>query len=221
MIQAGPPVNSHAAQLASVLHPAVARPAPAALISTLSCLALRRDWNPDLIHVTSPGALPAAGWLYSRLLRVPLVASFHTHVPAYLPRLGLGWLVRRLRALAAFCAIYTWQRRMGCCGLLSAQWHAQRFPTLFVLPTVLQTSGMWAAIRAIHRAAHLTIAVSPATATELVEAGACDRAAVKVSKALQQHWSTQGWWLPGAWDHAKDANSRGSRHECDKKRTTP
>jgi sulfoquinovosyltransferase len=44
----------------------------------------------------------------------------------------------------------------------------------------MQTSGMWAAIRAIHRAAHLTIAVSPATATELVEAGACDRKAVKV-----------------------------------------
>ncbi|KAI7843341.1 hypothetical protein COHA_003038 [Chlorella ohadii] len=93
-----------------------------------------KDWKPDLIHVTSPGALPAAGWLYSRLLRVPLVASFHTHVPAYLPRLGLGWL----------------------------------------------TNGVWAAIRAIHRAAHLTIAVSPATATELVEAGACDRKAVKV-----------------------------------------
>ncbi|KAL4425178.1 hypothetical protein ABPG75_009194 [Micractinium tetrahymenae] len=93
-----------------------------------------RSWQPDLIHVTSPGTLPIAAWLYSRMLRVPLVASYHTHVPAYLPRLGLGWLA----------------------------------------------SGMWAAIRAIHRAAHLTIAVSPATAADLVGAGACDRAAVKV-----------------------------------------
>jgi sulfoquinovosyltransferase len=60
-----------------------------------------KDWRPDLIHVTSPGALPAAGWLYSRLLRVPLVASFHTHVPAYLPRLGLGWLVGLLHIYLA------------------------------------------------------------------------------------------------------------------------
>lgn len=51
--------------------------------------------------------------------------------------------------------------------------------TMPALPAV-QTNGMWAAIRAIHRAAHLTIAVSPATAAELVEAGACDRKAVKV-----------------------------------------
>lgn len=41
-----------------------------------------------------------AAWLYSRLLRVPLVASYHTHVPAYLPRLGLGWLVRTRRPAA-------------------------------------------------------------------------------------------------------------------------
>ena len=26
---------------------------------------------------------------------MPLVASFHTHVPYYLPKLGLGWLVRQ------------------------------------------------------------------------------------------------------------------------------
>lgn len=51
-----------------------------------------------------------------------------------------------------------------------------------VLPCRLQGSGMWAAIRAIHRAAHLTIAVSPATAADLVGAGACDRGAVKVRR---------------------------------------
>lgn len=28
------------------------------------------------------------------MLRVPLVASFHTNVPNYLPKLGLQWLVR-------------------------------------------------------------------------------------------------------------------------------
>lgn len=39
---------------------------------------------------------------------------------------------------------------------------------------------MWALIRAIHRAAHLTIAVSPKAAADLVEAGACDPKTVKV-----------------------------------------
>lgn len=71
------------------IHTDLASPAPAPGPPTHY-----RAWQPDLIHVTSPGALPAAAWLYSRLLRVPLVASYHTHVPAYLPRLGLGWLVR-------------------------------------------------------------------------------------------------------------------------------
>lgn len=60
----------------------------------------------------------------------------------------------------------------------------------------VQTNGVWAAIRAIHRAAHLTIAVSPATATELVEAGACDRKAVKVREvknAVDPTHTVCGW----------------------------
>lgn len=40
---------------------------------------------------------------------------------------------------------------------------------------------MWQVIQSIHRAAHLTIAVPPATAADLVGAGACDGQAVKVS----------------------------------------
>ena len=62
-------------------------------ICSLACHSPFRAWKPDLIHVTSPGALPVAAWLYSRLLRVPLVASFHTAVPTYLPKMGMGWLV--------------------------------------------------------------------------------------------------------------------------------
>eukprot|EP00887_Chlorella_sp_A99_P006083 scaffold22.g6083.t1 len=90
--------------------------------------------TPDLLHCTSPGALPFAAAIYSRLLGVPLVASFHTQVPTYLPKLGLGWLV----------------------------------------------GSVWGLIRATHRAAHLTIAVSPAAAADLVAAGAVDSHAVKV-----------------------------------------
>lgn len=77
----------------------------------------------------------------------------------------------------------------------------------------LQGSGMWAAIRAIHRAAHLTIAVSPAAAADLVGAGACDRGAVKVCAGrttegragvvvvvvVASLWIVWGGWGGGEW----------------------
>lgn len=56
---------------------------------------------------------------------------------------------------------------------------------------------MWAAIRAIHRAAHLTIAVSPAAAADLVGAGACDRATVKASRGPRSGGVDGGAWPPG------------------------
>jgi len=39
--------------------------------------------KPDLIHVTSPGFLLFAGIFYSRIMRIPLVLSYHTHLPTY------------------------------------------------------------------------------------------------------------------------------------------
>ena len=49
-------------------------------------------FKPDVIHVTSPGVMLFAAWAYARLLDVPLVMSYHTHVPEYLTRYHLGWL---------------------------------------------------------------------------------------------------------------------------------
>ena len=49
---------------------------------------------------------------------------------------------------------------------------------------------MWQVIRSIHRAAHLTIAVSPATAADLVGAGACDGQAVKVGPSRHRRCSS-------------------------------
>jgi hypothetical protein len=46
-----------------------------------------------------------------------------------------------------------------------------------------QESGVWAVIRTIHRAAHLTIAVSPKAASDLIAAGAVDPKSVKVGWA--------------------------------------
>eukprot|EP00581_Thalassiosira_minuscula_P010398 CAMPEP_0183711722 /NCGR_PEP_ID=MMETSP0737-20130205/7151_1 /TAXON_ID=385413 /ORGANISM="Thalassiosira miniscula, Strain CCMP1093" /LENGTH=494 /DNA_ID=CAMNT_0025940289 /DNA_START=122 /DNA_END=1606 /DNA_ORIENTATION=- len=39
--------------------------------------------RPDLIHVTSPGFLLFAGLFYARVMRIPLLLSYHTHLPLY------------------------------------------------------------------------------------------------------------------------------------------
>lgn len=47
--------------------------------------------KPDLIHVSSPGFLVFAAIFYARILRVPLLMSYHTHIPAY-SRNYMTWL---------------------------------------------------------------------------------------------------------------------------------
>lgn len=40
-------------------------------------------FKPDLIHVTSPGFLVFAAMFYARVMKIPLVMSYHTHLPNY------------------------------------------------------------------------------------------------------------------------------------------
>ena len=49
-------------------------------------------FKPDLIHVVNPAVLGLAGIYYSKSLGIPLVASYHTHLPKYLEHYGLGML---------------------------------------------------------------------------------------------------------------------------------
>lgn len=39
--------------------------------------------KPDLIHVSSPGTMMLAAVAYARIFQIPLVASYHTHLPVY------------------------------------------------------------------------------------------------------------------------------------------
>jgi len=39
--------------------------------------------RPDIIHVTSPGFMMLAALFYARVLKIPLVMSYHTHLPVY------------------------------------------------------------------------------------------------------------------------------------------
>lgn len=49
-------------------------------------------FQPDLIHTVNPAVLGLGGLYYSKTLKIPLVASYHTHLPQYLKYYGLGML---------------------------------------------------------------------------------------------------------------------------------
>lgn len=49
-------------------------------------------FQPDLVHIVNPAVLGLSGLLYSKTRNVPLVASYHTHLPEYLQHYGLGML---------------------------------------------------------------------------------------------------------------------------------
>ncbi len=53
--------------------------------------ALQR-FKPDLIHVVNPAVLGIGGIYYAKKLNIPLVASYHTHLPQYLHHYNLGAL---------------------------------------------------------------------------------------------------------------------------------
>lgn len=61
-----------------------------------------RDFRPDVVHAVNPVWLAAYGVHTARRLDLPLVASFHTDIPAYTTKLGLSplrrpsqeWIVR-------------------------------------------------------------------------------------------------------------------------------
>ena len=49
-------------------------------------------FRPNLIHVVNPAVLGLGGIYYAKVLNIPLVASYHTHLPQYLHHYGLGAL---------------------------------------------------------------------------------------------------------------------------------
>ncbi|MEL7420655.1 MAG: glycosyltransferase, partial [Cyanobacteria bacterium J06555_3] len=49
-------------------------------------------FQPDLIHVVNPAFLGVGGIYYAKTMNIPLIASYHTHLPQYLQHYGLGAL---------------------------------------------------------------------------------------------------------------------------------
>ncbi|ADI65288.1 glycosyltransferase family 4 protein [Trichormus azollae] len=50
------------------------------------------EFQPDIIHVVNPAVLGLSGIFHSKVLKIPLIASYHTHLPQYLQHYGLGML---------------------------------------------------------------------------------------------------------------------------------
>jgi glycosyltransferase involved in cell wall biosynthesis len=48
-------------------------------------------FQPDIIHVVNPAVLGLAGVFYAKQLSLPLIASYHTHLPKYIKYYGFGW----------------------------------------------------------------------------------------------------------------------------------
>ncbi len=79
---------------AEVVHaPAIPLPMYPEIVVGMPRPALRSRlarFAPDVVHAVNPAVLGAGGILYARSLGVPVVASFHTHLPRYLHHYRLG-----------------------------------------------------------------------------------------------------------------------------------
>ena len=50
------------------------------------------NFKPDLIHVVNPAVLGLGGIWLAKTNNIPLIASYHTHLPKYLEHYGMGML---------------------------------------------------------------------------------------------------------------------------------
>ena len=50
------------------------------------------QFKPDIIHVVNPAILGLGGIYYGKKLNIPILASYHTHLPKYLHHYGFGML---------------------------------------------------------------------------------------------------------------------------------
>lgn len=70
-------------------------------------LSVRVLWHliaskPQIIHVASPGLLVFGAILYAKALKIPLLVSYHTHIPEYIPKYTWKGLVRPMWSVIRF-----------------------------------------------------------------------------------------------------------------------
>lgn len=50
------------------------------------------EFQPDVVHAVNPASLTASAVYYAKKLSLPLICSFHTNLPAYTTRYGVGFV---------------------------------------------------------------------------------------------------------------------------------
>ncbi|XP_020571118.1 sulfoquinovosyl transferase SQD2-like [Phalaenopsis equestris] len=60
------------------------------------------NFRPDIIHACSPGVMVFGALAIAKMLSVPIVMSYHTHVPLYIPRYTFSWLVKPMWSIIRF-----------------------------------------------------------------------------------------------------------------------
>ncbi|KAI3804173.1 hypothetical protein L1987_32346 [Smallanthus sonchifolius] len=61
-----------------------------------------KQFKPDIIHASSPGIMVFGALMIAKMLSVPIVMSYHTHVPVYIPRYTYSWLVQPMWLVIKF-----------------------------------------------------------------------------------------------------------------------
>ena len=61
-----------------------------------------KTFAPDVIHCSSPGFMVWASILYSKMLKIPLLLSYHTHIPKYVENYGLAFAYKFAWSLIRF-----------------------------------------------------------------------------------------------------------------------
>lgn len=93
-----------------------------------------RDFNPDVVHISTPGPVGLTGLALARRARIPVVGVYHTDFPAYLDNLfnddGLTAITAR-----AMAAVYTRFTRV----LTRSDDYAKRLVALGVRPANIAT----------------------------------------------------------------------------------
>jgi glycosyltransferase involved in cell wall biosynthesis len=90
-----------------------------------------RAFQPDLVHAVNPVLLGPFGMAFARRLGIPVLASFHTHLPQYTAHYGAGWLAplvwRYLRSLhnraaVTLCSSSTLRGELRAHGFRRVRW---------------------------------------------------------------------------------------------------
>lgn len=59
-------------------------------------------FKPEIIHASSPGIMVFGALAIAKMLSVPIVLSYHTHLPIYIPKYTYSWLVKPMWLIIKF-----------------------------------------------------------------------------------------------------------------------